>query len=69
MTILRVERMGDDLVVRLTREAQAALGLRDGDTVSVVRSADGGVSLAAPDIDHQLRAERSRAVLRRLELR
>jgi len=66
MTTLRVERMGDELVVRLTGEAQSALGLRAGDTVSIVRSTDGGVSLLASDIDHQLRAERSRAFLRRL---
>ena len=66
MTTLRVERMGDELVVRLTGEAQSALGLRDGDTISLVRSTDGEVSLLAPDIDHQLRAERSRAFLRRL---
>lgn len=66
MTTLRVERLGDELVIRLTGEAQAALGLRDGDPVTLARSVDGGVSLSAPDIDHLLRAERSRAFLRRL---
>ena len=65
MTTLRVERQGQDLVLRLSPEAQAALGLRAGDPVELGRSADGAVSLAAVDVDHLLRLERGRAVLRR----
>ncbi len=65
MTTLTVERLGDNLVIRLTREAEAALGLHAGDAVVVSRSIDGEVSLAASDVDHQLRQERPAAFLRR----
>ena len=66
MTTLRVEQQGQDLVLRLSPEAQSALGLRPGDAVEVARSLDGEVFyLSAVDVDHQLRLERSRAVLRR----
>ncbi len=65
MTTLRVERQGQDLVLRLSPEAQSALGLHAGDAIELGRSADGEVSVAAVDVDHRLRLERSRAVLRR----
>jgi len=57
--------MGEDLVVRLTSDAQDCLGLRAGDEVVLVRSMHGEVSLAPADMDHQLRLERGRAFLRR----
>jgi hypothetical protein len=66
MTTLRVEQLGEDLVVRLTAEAQTSLCLRAGDEVLLVRSIHGEVSLAAADMDHQIRLERSRAFLRHL---
>lgn len=66
MTTLRVEALGEDLIVRLTAEARGDLGLRPGDEVQLVRTLFGEVSLAAADMDHQLRAERGRAFLRRL---
>jgi hypothetical protein len=65
MTTLRVEQQGQDLVLRLSPEAQSALGLRPGDAVEVARSVNGEVFLSAVDVDHQLRLERGRAVLRR----
>jgi hypothetical protein len=65
MTTLRVERQGQDLVLRLSPEAQSALGLQAGDAIELGRSAGGEVSVAAVDVDHRLRLERSRAVLRR----
>jgi antitoxin component of MazEF toxin-antitoxin module len=65
MTTLNVERMGNDLVIRLTAEAQATLALREGDVVVLNRTANGDVSLAPSDVDHQLRLERGRAFLRR----
>jgi hypothetical protein len=65
MTTLRVEQQGQDLVLRLSPEAQSALGLHAGDAVDVGRAADGELSLAPVDIDHHLRLVRGRAVLRR----
>jgi hypothetical protein len=67
MTTLRVEQLGEDLVVRLTPQALIDLGLRAGDDVQLTRSAYGEVSLAPADMDHQLRCERSRAFLRRFK--
>ena len=66
MTTLRVEQIGEDLVVRLTAEARTSLCLRAGDEVLLERSVHGEVSLAAADMDHQIRLERSRAFLRHL---
>lgn len=66
MTTLRVEALGEDLIVRLNAEARGELGLRAGDEVHLVKTLFGEISLAAADMDHQLRAERSRAFLRRL---
>jgi hypothetical protein len=65
MTTLKVEQLGDDLVIRLTTQAGSSLGLRAGDEVLLARSVYGEVSLAPADMDHQLRAERGRAFLRR----
>jgi hypothetical protein len=66
MTTLRIEQLGEDLVIRLTAEAKTSLGLRAGDEVQLVRSVHGEVSLAGADMDHQIRLERSRAFLRHL---
>ena len=66
MTTLRLERVGDDLIIRLPAEAQTALGVQEGDTVTVVRGNGGEVMLAPADIDHKMRADRGRALLRRL---
>ena len=66
MTTLRVEQVGEDLIIRLTAEAKTGLGLRPGDEVLLERTVHGEVSLAAADMDHQLRLERSRAFLRHL---
>ncbi len=65
MLTLNVETLGDDLIIRLTPPARAALGLRDGDTVVLTRTVSGEVSLAPLDLDHLMRLERNRAVLRR----
>ena len=65
MTTLKVEQVGDDFVIRLTAEARTVLGLRLGDEVQLSRDIHGDVSLAAADMDHQLRIERGRAFLRR----
>ncbi len=65
MTTLKVEQFGEDLVIRLTPEAVTSLGARPGDEVQLARNAFGEVSLAAIDMDHQLRIERSRAFIRR----
>jgi antitoxin component of MazEF toxin-antitoxin module len=69
MTTLRVEQLGGDLVIRVPPEASEALGLHAGDSVMAVRAANGEVSLAAADADHQLRAERGRALLRQYQKR
>lgn len=66
MTTLKVEQVGDELLIRLTAEARTSLGLRPGDEVQLARSAWGEISLAATDMDHQLRAERGRAFMRHL---
>jgi hypothetical protein len=66
MTTLRVEALGEELVIRLTTEARTSLALRAGDEVQLVRTVHGEVSLAASDMDHQIRLERSRAFLRHL---
>jgi len=66
MTALTVEQLGQDLVIRLTPEARTLLGVRPGDEVHLARNAAGEVSLAVPDMDHQIRLERSRAFLRHL---
>ena len=65
MLTLNVETQEDDLIIRLTPHARSALGLRDGDTVVLARTAAGEVSLAPLDLDHLMRLERNRAVLRR----
>ena len=69
MTTLKVEQFGQDLVIRLSPEAKITLGLGPGDEVQLTRSVYGEVSLAVMDMDHQLRVERGRAVLRRLRSR
>jgi len=66
MTTLKVEQFGDDLVVRLTPEAKAHLGLKAGDEVLLTRSVMGEISLAPADMDHQIRLERGRAFMRHL---
>jgi hypothetical protein len=66
MTTLTVEQLGEDLVIWLTPEATTSLGLRAGDDIHLARDASGEVSLAVPEMDHQLRLERSRAFLRHL---
>jgi hypothetical protein len=66
MTTLTVEQLGEDLVIRLTPEANAALGLRSGDQVQLSVGLYGDVSLTTMDLDHQLRHERGRAFLRRM---
>ena len=65
MTTGHIERLGDDLIIRLPHEAESSLGLQPGDTVVVSKAGSGAVSFAAPDADHQLRLERGRAFLRR----
>ena len=67
MTTLKVEQFGEDLVIRLTPAAIGALGVRAGDEVQLTRGLFGEVSLAAADMDHQLRLERGRAFLRRMQ--
>jgi hypothetical protein len=66
MTTLKVEQLGQDLVIRLTPEAKAALGLRPGDEVRLARDIYGEATLAVAEMDHQLRLERGRAFMRRL---
>lgn len=66
MATLKVELLGEDLIIRVTAEAKSSLGLRPGDEITLARSAHGEVSLAAADMDHQIRLERSRAFLRHL---
>ena len=65
MNVLRVEQLGQDLIVKLPANAEEAFGLRAGDCVVIARSFSGEVSLAPSDLDHELRLERSRAFLRR----
>lgn len=65
MTTLRVEQQGQELVIRLSPEAQSALGLHAGDAIEIGRASDGELSLAPSDVDHQLRLERGRAFIRR----
>jgi hypothetical protein len=66
MSTLRVEQQGEDLIVRITPEAQASLGLRVGEAIVLARSSSGEVSLSPADMDHKLRHDRGRAFLRRL---
>lgn len=65
MLTLNIETLGDDLIIRLTADARSALALNDGDTVVLSRTVSGEVSLAPLDLDHLMRLERNRAVLRR----
>jgi hypothetical protein len=69
MATLRVEQLNEQLVVRLTPEATSSLGLHAGDEVEVelVRRVHGEVSLVAAEVDRQLRLERKRVFLRRLQ--
>jgi hypothetical protein len=67
MSTLRVEQIGEELVIRITSEARNELGLRSGDEVCLARSIHGEISLAPTDMDHQIRLERSRAFLRRFQ--
>jgi hypothetical protein len=69
MSTLRVELIGEELVIRITSQAQSDLGLRPGDEVQLARSIHGEISLAPSDMDHQIRLERSRAFLRRYQAR
>jgi TOBE domain len=67
MSTLRVELIGEDLVIRITPQARNDLGLRAGDEVQLARSIHGEISLAPADMDHQIRLERSLAFLRRFQ--
>ncbi|HEY2658513.1 MAG TPA: hypothetical protein VGI79_02245 [Caulobacteraceae bacterium] len=62
---MKVEQLGQDLIVRLTPPMASNLGLRPGDEVLLTKTLLGEVSLAPADMDHQLRLERGRAFLRR----
>lgn len=66
MSTLRVEQLGEDLIIRITPEARESLSLRVGEAVLLTRNAAGEVSLGPADMDHQLRHDRGRAFLRRL---
>jgi antitoxin component of MazEF toxin-antitoxin module len=68
MTTLRVERSGEDLVIRLPAEAQATLGLREGDMVALTRGSEGAIAVVAADVDHEMRARRGRAFLKRVRV-
>jgi len=65
MATFKVEQLGEQLVVRLTADATATLGLHPGDEVELGRRVHGEVSLAAADMDRQLRQDFKRACLRR----
>jgi antitoxin component of MazEF toxin-antitoxin module len=65
MTTLMVERLGQELVIRLSAEAQSTLDLREGDAVALSRSVDGEIFVTPADIDHRMRLGRGRAFLRR----
>ena len=65
MTTVKVEQLGEDLIVRLMPQMASNLGLRPGDEVLLTKNVLGEVSLAPADMDHQLRLERGRAFLRR----
>ncbi|MBV8683246.1 MAG: TOBE domain-containing protein [Caulobacteraceae bacterium] len=67
MSTLRVEQIGEELIIRITSQARNDLGLRPGDEVQLARSIHGEISLAPSDMDHQIRLERSRAFLRRFQ--
>ena len=68
MTMLRVERSGEDLVIRLPAEAGTSLGVREGDVVMLTRGAEGAISVSVADVDHEMRARRGRAFLKRVRV-
>jgi hypothetical protein len=66
MATVTVEQVGEDLVIRLPREACAEFDLCAGTKLQLARTAHGEVSLIPSDLDHRLREGRSHAFLRHL---
>jgi hypothetical protein len=64
MISLKLEQRGPDIVIVFDAAACAALDLKLGDTVQFQRS-DVVVGIAEHDVDHDARAARSRAILKR----
>jgi formylmethanofuran dehydrogenase subunit D len=65
MIALKLERRGADLVIVFDPEACAALSLNAGDAVHIQRADGAVVGTIEHDMEHEARAARSRAFLRR----
>lgn len=65
MISLKLEQRGQDLVIVVDAAACATLALKAGDTVQFYRTDSHVVGVAEHDPDHEARAARSRAILRR----
>ena len=65
MISLKLEQRGQDVVIVFDEAARVALALKLGDTVQFQRTDSAVVGIAEHDVDHDARAARSRAILRR----
>ena len=65
MIPLKLEQIGSQTVLVFDDETRKTLNLEVGDTVYVQRSAEGVIAIGEHDADHEARAARGRALLRR----
>jgi hypothetical protein len=65
MISLKLQQLGQDIVIVFDETACATLDLKLGDTVQFQRSDATVIGIAEHDVDHDARAARSRAILKR----
>lgn len=65
MIALKLEQRGPDVVAVFDDETRAALKLEVGDVIHIERTPHGVTASAELDIDHEVRAGRGRAFLKR----
>lgn len=65
MIALKLERIGPQVALVFDEAAREALNLEVGDTVYVQRSVEGVIAIGEHDTDHEARAARGRALLKR----
>lgn len=65
MIALKLEQRGPDVVVVFDEDARLALKIEVGDIIHVERTPHGVAASVELDIDHEVRAGRGRAFLKR----
>jgi len=65
MLHLKIRKVGNSLGIVLPREALTRLQLRDGDTVFLVETPDGGYKLTPYDPDFEKKMQKAQEIMHR----